>query len=719
MKTVFLRVHDADDKATALLAAIREPHAALGKQRFEADLTTFANVPRSPFAYWVSDGLRRLFLERQPFEAPSLGRIARRGAGTNDDFRFLRLWFEVGASEQRWVPHAKGGLYSAFYSQIYLVIEWWGDGAQLKAFFIHNGESPSRNIRSESEYRRPGLTWPLRTTSRMAMRAMPAGCIFASKDPAAFVEGDDSQGLLSLLAISNSSIFGAVTELQLAAADAAARSYEVGVIQRNPFPQLTASSEATLAVLSHRAWSVKRSLDTRDETSRAFTLPALLQVGGDILAERITVWSDRVRRIEAELATIQQEINALCFDLYEVDEADRLAIANGFGGAGALEAADAESDVNTESEAEESAIDAASLAAELVSWTVGSAFGRFDVRLAIGTRAMPPEPEPFDSLPRFSPGMLTADDGLPLVSEPGDYPLRPPEGGILADDSGNALDLVTAVRAMFETIFGDSADARLQESAALLDSRDGSLRAWLAKGFFEHHLKRYSKSRRQAPIYWPLATTGDGYTIWLYAHRFSRDTLFQALNDFAKPKLQHERRALEQLRTEAGEQPTRSQRDVIEALESFVAELQGFVEELERVAPLWNPDLNDGVIINYAPLWRMIGHTPWRKNVKECWDTLCAGDYDWSHLAMHLWPERVVPKCATDRSRAIAHGLEDEFWVEGVDGKWNARSTPSRPVEDLVLERSSSAVKAALKILLEAPSPGGATKRARKGKTHA
>jgi hypothetical protein len=26
---------------------------------------------------------------------------------------------------------------------------------------------------------------------------------------------------------------------------------------------------------------------------------------------------------------------------------------------------------------------------------------------------------------------------------------------------------------------------------------------------------------------------------------------------------------------------------------------------------------------------------------------------------MRLWPERVVPKCAKDRSLAIAHGLED------------------------------------------------------------
>ena len=49
-----------------------------------------------------------------------------------------------------------------------------------------------------------------------------------------------------------------------------------------------------------------------------------------------------------------------------------------------------------------------------------------------------------------------------------------------------------------------------------------------------------------------------------------------------------------------------------------------------------------------------------------------------------------MPKCATDRSFAIAHGLEDVFWVEGSDGKWTARKKPPRPVEELVRERTSS-----------------------------
>ena len=49
----------------------------------------------------------------------------------------------------------------------------------------------------------------------------------------------------------------------------------------------------------------------------------------------------------------------------------------------------------------------------------------------------------------------------------------------------------------------------------------------------------------------------------------------------------------------------------------------------------------------------------WQKDLKACWQALEKGDYDWAHLAYSLWPDRVREKCKTDRSLAIAHGLEE------------------------------------------------------------
>ncbi len=109
MKTIFLRALEAEDKEAALLAAIRDPAAARGKQRFEVDPASLASVPRSPFAYWVSERLRGLFRELPAFGGE--GRTAKQGIATAYDFRFVRAWWGIpfAVARERWFPFAKGG----------------------------------------------------------------------------------------------------------------------------------------------------------------------------------------------------------------------------------------------------------------------------------------------------------------------------------------------------------------------------------------------------------------------------------------------------------------------------------------------------------------------------------------------------------------------------------------------------------------------------------
>ena len=187
------------------------------------------------------------------------------------------------------------------------MVNWEGDGLELDIF-------AGSVIRNPNFYLRPGLTWPLRTSSGLSLRALPAGGIFGHKGPAAFVANDDPDALLTLLALTNSRAFGLLVSLQLAAADAAARSYEVGVIQKTPVPNLAPEQRIRLATLARRAWSLKRTLDTVTETSHAFLLPvALRPCPGDYDPPAI----------EAELARIQTEIDNIAFDLYGFSEEDR------------------------------------------------------------------------------------------------------------------------------------------------------------------------------------------------------------------------------------------------------------------------------------------------------------------------------------------------------------------------------------------------------------
>src|SRR5204863_9287100 len=87
-----------------------------------------------------------------------------------------------------------------------------------------------------------------------------------------------------------------------------------------------------------------------------------------------------------------------------------------------------------------------------------------------------------------------------------------------------------------------------------------NFRGWLAKEFFPLHIKMYSKSRRKAPIYWQLATPSASYSVWLYIHAFSKDTLFSVQNHYVAPKLAHEQRRLESLTSELRDKATAAQR---------------------------------------------------------------------------------------------------------------------------------------------------------------
>jgi hypothetical protein len=88
--------------------------------------------------------------------------------------------------------------------------------------------------------------------------------------------------------------------------------------------------------------------------------------------------------------------------------------------------------------------------------------------------------------------------------------------------------------------------------------------------------------------------------------------------------------------------------------------------------------LNDGVIINAAPLHKLFRLRSWANDTEEVWKNLGHGDCDWAHLACTVWPERVKEVCRKDRSIAIAHSLEDLCEVASPTTNESARKKSRR-----------------------------------------
>ena len=361
---------------------------------------------------------------------------------------------------------------------------------------------------------------------------------------------------------------------------------------------------------------------------------------------------ERVQESQAKLAHLQTEIDEYAFKLYGIHNRDR---ENMLETSYNTDEVGAETDNDVEDNEETTQVNATELVAQLLSYGLGLAFKRFDLGLALGRRPLPPEPDPFAPL---SPGMLSNTYSLPVEPEDvaSDYSLRISWSGILVDDEGHPDDIIGRGREALEAIWQDSASEIEREACDILGVR--SLRDYFIRpnNFFADHLKRYSKSRRQAPIYWPLQTPSGSYALWLYYHRLSDQTLYTCVNDFVEPKLSDvaDQRNARRIKTNRNKQEERD----LERLLDIERELIDFRDELLRVARFWKPNLNDGVQITAAPLWKLFQHRPWQNKLKDTWDKLENGDYDWAHLAYSIWPNRVRETCQHDKSLAIAHGLE-------------------------------------------------------------
>ncbi len=319
----------------------------------------------------------------------------------------------------------------------------------------------------------------------------------------------------------------------------------------------------------------------------------------------------------------------------------------------------------------------------IVSYQIGAIFGRWDIRYATGEYTAPDQLDPFASLPVCPPGMLQNTEGMLAAPDdvPSSYPLRISWPGILVDDEGHLEDVEGRVRESLQVVWGEHAEAIEQEACEILGVR--SLREYFRKParFFADHLSRYSKSRRQAPIYWPLSTSSGSYTLWLYYHRLTDQTLYTCVNDFVDPKLAQVSEQASGLRRKGG-RSAREEKD-LERLDDLEQELHAFRAELLRVAAFWKPNPNDGVQITAAPLWQLFAHKPWQKKLKETWASLEAGEYDWAHLSYSIWPERVRAKCRADKSLAIAHDLEDLYIAPPASAAKKGRGKKAAEVENV------------------------------------
>ena len=647
----------------------------------------FYSLPKSKILYSAPSAVREILEREETFE-PTAG-TAREGMKSFNNERFIRLWWEVSPSligkGNKWVCVAKGGEFSFYYSDISLLLNWSEGGSELQAV-NQSINSSTAQVRQASDYwYLSGATYSKRSAKGFSARCLPAGCIFTSNGPA--VLPNEKWTPAFILGWLNSKPVRALIHMQANFSD-----YSTGALKKLPWKiDFRSEDKAKLEAAIFDAIEKLRQDRAHIETSVCFQDISKSLVGGsEVCAEEVI--QDAMKKWDLAVA------RSYGFD--DLRWADETLNQEG-------ESANNSSDHQEDDEANTDVISGASRA---LSYSFGCIFGRWDVRILLDPSLSPKLPEPFDSLPVCSPGMLVRASGLPaetgnivseewlrarrdartvplegMVKQPtirdADYPLHISWDGILVDDPGvdgnqpHQNDIVRRVRDALDIAWKDKAHEIEQEACEILSVPNPRDYFRKPSGFFQDHLKIYSKSRRKAPIYWPVATASGSYTIWIYYHRLTEDTLYRIVSDYVGPKVSQVEDRLAQREAEQSSAEGRSAARLSKELSDLSAvlqELKDLRDELLRVAQLpYRPNLNDGVQITAAPLWRLFRLPRWRSELERTWKALERGKYDWAHLAYAIWPERVRETCRHDRSIAIAHNLEELYEEE--------ESAPQRP----------------------------------------
>jgi hypothetical protein len=569
----------------------------------------FKQFPNQSLAYETSDDLVTAF---ESWSKLSSYATARRGYTPGDTFRFFRCWWEVPILSRgnTWKTLNNGGSYSPVLGQGFFVSlyeEDWKSYRKLAGF----------RLESEDWFGKAGIGYGKRTDFMYAY-PFPASSMFSMEGNCIF---PPESHYWSLLAYLNSSVCQAL--INLYCGQHKTPGYVSQVPTPDPRHQMMSEAGAIAKELYYRGQAIQQ----RDETLEQFIFFMTKNESFSTLGNGINKFDNWYKTKLSQIDTKILTIIGL-----DGDKLERVREILSYGRPAPQVTAVAPFTQNV--------VQGKAYPIDLIQYCIGVIIGRWDVRYAMGERKSTDVPEAFASLPICPPGMLQDDIGLPAFQTPEGYPTVVDWDGILVDDPDDPDDIVRRVRGVLEIIWGEHAIVIEQKACDILGV--AILSDYFRKagpgGFWMDHVKRYTKSRRKAPIYWLLQSNKGNYALWLYYHRLDKDILYKALVNYVEPKIRLEENKLTHLQAQrttfgTGGREAKQLERQLERQEAFLSELRDFQDKLRRAAQLnLIPDLNDGVILNIAPLHELV---PW-KDAQTTWQELLAGKYEWSSISRQL-----------------------------------------------------------------------------------
>ena len=614
---IFINVYDEDPtiKGKKLFDILNVKNQEVSPYIYMAKSLDFMALPNSVIGYYFDKDIIDYFKHRSivqyGFEA--------KGGNKFHVQLFVRLFYEVEKSKI-FEPVAGNGKFSHFYATYRDMAEWKDNGIRVKAMNL---------IRNPEAQKTIGVYYGERGEVLDAQILKPN--MFTTQGYIGIPAYNKIHGF-SCLAFINSILSQYI--LNLYSGGHKMTTY----VNQIPMPDY-ATRQSDIERIVNAIIDIKRKWFSLDETNLEYhgliaqmELKSGIEAGLDKMQEQLT--DDYARYVE-----LVKENDDMWMDLADIDRGSEFRqTLNDYKARRPYEellSIDGASNLNV--------IDKKTMAQEMVMELVGMAFGRWNTAFAKGEKAIPAFGDVFDALP-FMPVVSQGEEPCPAQ-------LAVPSDGIMTNEEESPLCLASHVREVMIWLWGDRADDMEYELCQLIGCK--SLQAYLSSptGFFDYHFKRYTKSRRKAPIYWLLASEDGTVDYWVYYPKLSKNTLPQLIIQL--------REKGEQLRTRLNAALAAHDKTQETQVRAEQEQVEGMMEKLNRIIEAgYVPNHDDGVPVTAAPLQHLAASRLWRAECEKNMELLAKGDYDWSHLAMSMYPARVAQKAKKDWCMALTHGLE-------------------------------------------------------------
>jgi N-6 DNA Methylase len=256
---------------------------------------------------YIPTALKQIILD-----SPKLATIAdvRQGLATTDNKRFVRYYWDVDAKDlgTLWVPYSKGAGSERWYIENNFVVRWGKDGAEIKqavsdAYPYLKGKT-GWVVKNEDFYFRRGLCFSFINKKRLAVRRLPAGCIFDVASSAIFPEVENEHFLLAYL---NSSIISSISNTINPTIN-----LQVGDIKRLPLFDLSKHTQAQLSQLANSCYETKSSIVGIQSLRNQRGSDGYSAANFDLEASFNHIAS-KLQVLETQLVNFEHEIDAVMF----------------------------------------------------------------------------------------------------------------------------------------------------------------------------------------------------------------------------------------------------------------------------------------------------------------------------------------------------------------------------------------------------------------------